>query len=213
FLSPTKKKSFRATIEGVSTSNNFAGPHLTVTFMNRNFLGGAERLELNLTTGYEWQFGGGGGQRLSNYEVGLEGVVTVPRLVQPFNIDYRNSRYIPVTKFKAGARFQRRVRYYQMNSASVEYGFEWRETATKRHSLYPLTVTYLRLANRTMEFDSLLKNNPYLERSFENQYVSGSRYSYFYSSRESKSNQNRKHNFYFNGNLDLSGNILYLSQN
>jgi outer membrane protein assembly factor BamA len=40
YLSPAKKKSLRSTIEGVSTSNNFVGPHLTGTFLNRNFLDG-----------------------------------------------------------------------------------------------------------------------------------------------------------------------------
>ncbi len=213
FLSPTKKKSFSVTIEGISTSNNFAGPHLTASFLNRNFLGGAERLEVNLTTGYEWQLGGGRTERLTNYEVGIESIVTVPRLIQPFKIDYRNSRYIPVTKFKFGIRAQRRVQYYQMLSSNVDYGFEWRETSTKRHSLYPVRIQYLRLSQRTEEFDSLLNNNPYLQRSFDNQYIVGSGYSYYYSSSENKANKNRRHNYYFNGNLDLSGNLLYLTQN
>ena len=213
FLAPSKKKSVRVTLEGVSTSNNFVGPHLTGSFFNRNFLGGAERFEFNLTTGYEWQFGGGQTDRLTNYEVGAESVLTVPRLISPFKIDFSNSRYIPLTKFKAGLRFQRRVRYYQMNSFNINYGFEWRWTSTKLNTFYPEAIKYIKVSNKTEEFDSLLSIDPYLQRSFDDQFILGSSYGYYFSSQENPRNKKRRHNYYFNGNLDLSGNLLHLSQN
>jgi outer membrane protein assembly factor BamA len=143
----------------------------------------------------------------------MESVLTVPRLIQPFNIDYRNSRYIPQTKFKAGLKFQRRVQYYQMNSIDISYGFEWRETSTKRHTLYPVNTRFIRLGQRTEEFDSLLQNDPYLQRSFQDQYILGSSYGYYFSTLGDKANRNKKHNYYFNGNVDLSGNVLHLTQN
>ncbi|MCA6073639.1 BamA/TamA family outer membrane protein [Fulvivirga sedimenti] len=213
FLSPLKKKSVRVSVEAVTTSNSFVGPHLTGSFLNRNFLGGAERYELNLTTGYEWQFGGKTNQGLSNYEFGIENVLTVPHLIQPFRIRYNNARYIPETKFKLGAKAQRRVGFYQLNSINANYGFEWRETATKRHKLYPVSLNFIDLARTTPEFDSLLLNDPFLARSFEEQFIIGSSYSYYFSSQEDKSRARKRHNYYFNGNIDLSGNLMRLGQN
>ncbi len=212
FLSPMKKKSIRVTVEAVTTSNSFVGPHLTGSFLNRNFLGGAERYELNLTTGYEWQFGGKTNQGLSNYEFGIENVLTVPRLIQPFNIKYTNARYIPETKFKLGAKAQRRVGFYQLNSLNTSYGFEWRETISKRHKLYPVSLNFINLARTTPEFDSLLLNDPFLARSFEEQFIIGSSYGYFFNSQELKANKQKKHNYYFSGTIDLSGNLMRLAQ-
>lgn len=213
FLSPLKSKSIRVNVDAVTTSNNYVGPHITVSWLNRNLFKGAERFQLNIFTGYEWQLGGGGDESLNNYEFGVENVLTVPRLIQPFNIRYESSRYIPETKFKLGAKFQRRVGFYQLNSIHADYGFEWKKVATKRHKLYPIVLNYIDLGNTTPEFDSLLMENPTLARSFEEQFIVGGSYSFYFSSQEDQSNKNKTHNFYFNGNLDVSGNLMEMMFN
>jgi outer membrane protein insertion porin family len=222
YLSPYKKKSVRFELSAVTTSQSFAGPHLQATFRNRNFLRGAERYELSLTGSYEWQIGGKQSTSeertsdqnvslLNNFEVGLIQSLVIPRLLTPFNIDYSSAKYIPETRFDLSFKFLRRVGYYQFNSAETNYGFQWRETTTKRHNLFPLSVTYIKLVNTTEEFEDILDENEVLRRSLENQFIVGTNYSFYYSSQEDPELAERDDNFYFNGNLGIAGNVLYLA--
>ncbi len=222
YLSPYKKKSLRLELSAVTTSQSFAGPHLQVTFRNRNFLKGAERYELSFTGNYEWQIGGKrstSSERtsdqninlLNSFELGVTQTLLIPRLITPFNIDYSNANYIPQTRFGLSFKWLQRVGYYQFNSAETSYGFQWRETLTKRHRLDPVSITYIRLGSTTEEFDEILEQNEILRRSLEDQFIVGSNYSFFYSSQEDPELKKRKNNFYFNGNLGIAGNLLYLA--
>lgn len=221
YLSPYKKKSIRFELSAVTTSQSFAGPHLQATFRNRNFLRGAERYELSLTGSYEWQIGGkkstsserSGDQNvnlLNNFEIGVIQSLVIPRLLTPFNIDYSSAKYIPETRFDLSFKLLSRVGFYQFNSAETNYGFQWRETTTKRHNLFPVAITYIRLGNTSEEFQEILGNNEILRRSLENQFIIGSTYSFFYSSQEDPELAERDDNFYFHGNLGIAGNLLNL---
>ncbi|MBT8296674.1 MAG: hypothetical protein KJO51_09680, partial [Gramella sp.] len=57
FLSPLKKRAIKAELQAVTKSNNFAGPHLALTFSNRNLFKGGERLDISANFGYEFQLG------------------------------------------------------------------------------------------------------------------------------------------------------------
>lgn len=221
-LSPYKKKSVRFELSAVTTSQSFAGPHLALTFRNRNFFRGAERYELSFTGNYEWQLGGKRTTTseqtdsqnlnlLNSFELGVSQSLTIPRLITPFNIDYSNARYIPQTRFDLSFKWLQRVGYYQFNSSEVNYGFQWRETLTKRHNLFPISITYIRLGQTTEDFDEILKDNEVLARSLENQFINGSNYSFYYSSQEDPELKKRRNNFYFNGKLGVAGNLLYLA--
>ncbi len=220
-LSPYKKKSVRFELSAVTTSQSFAGPHLALTFRNRNFLRGAERYELSFTGNYEWQLGGKRTATsdqtaneninlLNSFELGVSQSLLIPRLITPFKIDYSNARYIPQTRFDLSFKWLQRVGFYQFNSVEINYGFQWRETTTKRHSLSPVAITFIRLGNTTEEFDAILEDNEVLRRSLEDQYIVGTNYSFFYSSQEDPELKKRKNNFYFNGNIGIAGNLMYL---
>ena len=218
-LTPLPKKSLRAEAQGVSKSNNFVGPGLTVTFNNRNFLRGAELFQLKVNAGYEWQLSRQNANNLNSFELGFESSLTVPRFISPIKIDYSSSTYLPKTVAKAGVNFQNRVGYYRLGSANLGYGYIWRETADKSHELYIADISYVRTDNKSKEFDSLLALNPVLKNSFENQFIIGSRYSYTYNSQlredplgTSQKRKIRTHNFYFNGNVDVAGNLIHSVQ-
>jgi outer membrane protein insertion porin family len=64
-----------------------------------------------------------------------------------------------------------------------------------------------------------LDRNPLLANSFENQFIIGTRYSYTINTQLSEDplqkfedRKYRTHNFYFNGNVDLAGNFIYVLQ-
>ncbi|MEX2335839.1 MAG: BamA/TamA family outer membrane protein [Fulvivirga sp.] len=212
FLTPFKKKSLRLELQAVSKSNNNIGPNLTASFRNRNFLKGAELFELNLTAGYEVQFGAQIDQPLNSYILGIENILTVPRFITPFGIENKSSRFVPVTKLKLGFTSLQRVDFFSLNSVEVDYGFKWRETLTRRHELYPISIDFIQLGNISPRFDSLLRSNQLFARSYEEQFITGTTYSFYYNSQGKEERLTRKHNFYFNGNIDISGNLLHLAQ-
>jgi len=212
FLSPYKKKSLRLELQAVSKSNNFVGPNFTATFKNRNIFRGAESYELSLDAGYEVQVGGSkNNQALNSYTLGLENILTVPRILSPFNIRNNSTRFVPQTKFKLGFRTLKRINFFTLNSIDAGYGFHWRETKTKRHELYPVDVSFIQLGKTSAAFDSVLTVNPLLQRSYEEQFILGTTYSYYYNSQNDQDRESLS-DFYFNGNIDLSGNLMHLAQ-
>ncbi|MTI27520.1 BamA/TamA family outer membrane protein [Fulvivirga kasyanovii] len=212
FLTPFKKKSIRLELQAVSKSNNNVGPNFTASFRNRNFLRGAERYELNLTAGYEVQVGGQTDQPLNSYILGVENVLTVPRFVTPIRIENVSSRFVPETKFKLGFKTLQRVDLFRLNSIDIDYGFSWHETKTRRHELYPVSIDFIQLGNVSERFDSVLQERPIFARSYEEQFIMGTTYSFYYNSQGKEERVNRTHNFYFNGNIDVSGNLVHLLQ-
>ena len=57
-MTPMPKHTFRAEVDLVSKSNNFAGPRMNLSILNRNTFGRAELLNLNLAGSFEAQVGG-----------------------------------------------------------------------------------------------------------------------------------------------------------
>lgn len=218
FLTPFKKKSLRLELQAVSKSNNFVGPNFIASFRNRNFLGGAELFEFNLTAGYEYQIGGRQGEQqveqssLNSYILGAEGILTVPRFITPFDIENVSSRFVPQTRFRLGYRLLQRVDFFQLNSFELDYGFSWRETLTRRHELYPASIKLIRLGSVSDAFQQIMEERPLLARSYDEQFILGTTYSFFYNSQGKEDRATRTHNFYFNGNIDLSGNLVHLLQ-
>jgi outer membrane protein insertion porin family len=217
YLTPLKKKSLRAEVQAVSKSNNFVGPGISFTFTNRNFLRGAELFQLRLNSAYEVQVSSQTeGKPLNSFELGLESSLTVPRFISPIRIDYNSLEYIPKTVFKFGVNLQNRVNYFRLNSFNISYGYNWLETASKSHELYPIDISFLQTDKKSDEFQKRLDENPALANSFENQFIIGTRYSYTLNTQLSEDplqkfeeKKFRTHNFYLNGNIDVAGNLFY----
>lgn len=215
FLTPLKKKSFRMEVQGVSKSNNFVGPGLGLTFTNRNFLRGAEQFRIKLDGTYEIQINRQQPEPLTAVEFSAEASLSVPRMLVPVNIQYYSTKYIPHTDFRIGSTFQRRIGYYQLNSFNVGFGYTWRETTTKSHAFYPVEINYVDVSKTSQEFEDLLEDNPYLDNSFQDQFIPGMRYTFTLNSQlqdlseiNYSSTGKRRSHFFFNGNFNLAGNLL-----
>ena len=216
YLTPLLKKSIRMQVQGVSKSNNFVGPGLEFTFSNRNMFKGAELFQLKLNTAYEVQISRQQAGALNAFELGGEMSLSIPRVITPVNIvRYSNAKYLPQTRFKAGYNTQQRLQYFKISSFNTGYGYIWRETTLKTHEFYPIDVSFVRLGKTSEAFDDLISKNKVLANSFQDQFILGSHYSFIYNTQlrddvEDKYDRSeiRKSNFYFNGTLDVSGNLL-----
>src|ERR1035437_2044242 len=59
-MTPMPNRTFRSEVDLVSKSNNYTGPRINVSYLNRNSFKGAELLNLNMAGSYEAQLSGGG---------------------------------------------------------------------------------------------------------------------------------------------------------
>jgi outer membrane protein insertion porin family len=215
FLTPLKKKSIRIEMQAVSKSNNFVGPGLAFTFRNRNFLRGAELFQLKLHSAYEVQINRNIKQPLNSLELGMESSLTVPRFISPIPIDYSSKRYLPKTQFRLGFNLQNRVGYFRLNSFNVAYGYSWKESLARVHELFPIDMNFVKTDKKSVEFQDRLINNRVIANSFEDQFIFGSRYSFTLNTQLTEDQIEKvqthhvaRHNFYFNGNIDIAGNLL-----
>lgn len=206
YLTPERKMSAGVEVSGAVKSNNYAGPGLNVSFRNRNIFRGAELLTINLGGRFETQFSGEYKGETS-YEVTLDGSLTLPRFV-PIRFKRNLSRkYVPKTIINAGGGLYSRVRYYELNSFNVGFGYQWRSSERITQSFFPVEISFTNLVKSSDEFKEYLKENPSIRRSFEEQFILGASYVFTYSNIHKT---NRRNNFYISEGIDVSGNLANL---
>jgi outer membrane translocation and assembly module TamA len=211
YLSPLSKRSFRSELQAVSKSNNFAGPSLNFEYLNRNLFKGGEALRLSTKVGYEAQLTGGDvNTGLNSIETGISAELMVPRMISPFPIAEKFRYSVPQTKFKLSYDLLNRSQWFNLNSFLAVYGFEWNPNVFVTHKLNPISLNYIDIGNESDAFLALLESNPFLARSFEQQFIPGFTYSFQWSQLVRNIKTNR---FYFAFNADFSGNTLALAQN
>lgn len=206
FLTPLPKKSLSFEVSGLSKSNNANGTELSVNWKNRNFFKGAELFTISVFGGFEKQVAGQ--QRINTLRGGIDLNLVVPRIIGPVTIR-SNSAFVPQTVANLGYELFSRNTQYTLSSAKTSLGYRWKRSVKNQHEWSFLSVNYVRPTNITPEFQQQLDTNITLARSIEKQFIIGMVYNYNYNS-QAVANR-KKHNFYFNGNADVSGNILGLT--
>lgn len=208
YLSPLNKRSIRAELQAVTKSNNFTGPNLSLTYTNRNLFTGGEVLDISTDFGYETQFASGDNAGLNSLEYGLTTKLTFPRLISPIKIDDKLFKYaIPKTKTSLGIDFLNRTQLYTIVSGQALFGYTWNANRYITYEINPLSINYTELTNTSDEFEDILDNNPFLRRSFDQQFIMGLDFSFTYNGML-KSRDTWQ--FYLNTTLDVAGNSLSL---
>ena len=208
YLSPLTKKAIRTELQAVTTSNNFAGPNLALTYSNRNPFHGGETFNITANMGYEIQISGGNSTGLSSLVLGLKGELIFPRMISPFKINEDFFKYsIPKTKTSLGINYLRRSQLYQLISGSALFGYNWNSNRYITYNINPISINYTSLSNTTQEFDDILAENPFLRQSFEHAFIAGLTFSFNYNGMVDVNNPNQ---FYLNSTLDIAGNTISL---
>ncbi len=203
YLTPMPKKSLRVQVGGSTKSNNLTGSQLTLGYTNRNAFKGGELLTVNGSAGAEVQMSGQF-RGFNTYRLGGEVKFGIPRFVVPlFNINPKGG-FVPRTNVLAGYDWLYRQRLYTLNSFRLAYGYSWKESAQKEHNLYPISIQYVRPMHVSQLYQDSLANNPSLQKIIDTQFVLGATYNYQYNQLIGRVPDNA---FFFNGLLDVSGNI------
>jgi outer membrane protein assembly factor BamA len=206
YLTPYAKKSLRAELTGRTTSANFTGTEVTLSWRNRNAFRGAELLTLSAYGGTDIQVSGiNKGNSL--FRLGVEANLNIPRFISPFKFK-SSSSFIPRTRVLLGADLLNRFESYTLNSFRTSLGYIWKEDIKREHQLNLINVNYVRQLNLTDPYKLLLDSNPNLRRAIEEQFIIGPNYNFLYTN----TSETRKTNtFYYNGNIEVSGTLIGLA--
>jgi outer membrane protein insertion porin family len=202
FLSQKKRFAYTAEFNTVFRSTNYFGPGVIFSYSDRNVAEGAELLKINLRASIEMQIVDG--EVNPAYELGFGLNYTLPRFYPRFLFNTA-SKSLPKTNFAVNYTLFNRLDLYRLNSTSINFGWSWSKTDLMKHSFNPVEVNFTRVPeeSKTEEFKDYLKENPGIQRSFDEQFILGLGYEFTY---ESPGRHNR--NFFFRGGIDMAGNLL-----
>jgi outer membrane protein insertion porin family len=204
YLTPLPRKSFSAEIGGLSKSNNVNGSEVTLRWRNRNTFRGAELLTVSVYGGFEVQYSGQF-SGYNTYRYGAETNLTFPRFLIPFFNFNTEGSFVPRTNIQFGYDILQRQKLYSLNSFRGQFGYIWKESARKEHTFNPIAVNYVQPLNVAKTYKDSIEDNPILKRIIDTQFIIGSNYNFNYNQLVNK--EKNAGGLYFNGLLDLSGNI------
>lgn len=202
YLTLLPKKYIRFEVLGKTNSAGFTGSEINVNWNNRNVFRAAELLTISVFGGADFQLSGENkGQNI--FKLGTETTMTWPRLIVPFPIE-STSEFVPKTKASVRYEYQNRIQLYALNSLKTSFGYIWKNDIRKEHQLNVVDITYVSPNNVSTEYEQDILKDATLSKIIEKQLIFGPTYSYTFTN----TNQKRKKNtFYFNGEVDLAGNI------
>lgn len=206
-LSPLTRNSIQAELKGLTKSNNFTGPGLGLTYTNRNIFKGGENFKAEADVGYEKQFSSGDNEGSRSLHLGLKASLLFPRLIFPGDFEKNFEYSIPKTKISAGMDFLDRSQLYSLTSFSTSFGYIWDQNRFVTHKLDPIKVDYVKLSHTSSRFESILDDNPFLRRSFEQQFIAGTQYSFTY---DELNDSHKKGRVHFNFKFDIAGDLVDL---
>lgn len=203
YLTPLPKKSLRFEAGGNTKSNNLTGSQVKVGWKNRNSFREAELLTVNASVGTEIQYSGLY-QGFNTYRLGAEAIFSIPRFVVPWLKLTTSNAYVPRTNILVGYDMLNRQKLYTLNSFRFNFGYAWKENLRKEHLFNPVAINYVQPFNITQRYLDSAKNDLTLENAVDTQFIFGSNYSFTYDERIETPRQT---GIFFNGTLDLSGNV------
>ena len=209
-LARSPANAFTIEAEGLNSSGNLgiAGNFL---YTNRNFLRGAERLNIRLKGALEVS-----GETLrqevinrlpfNTLELGAEASIDFQRLLIPVPMEQISKYARPKSTILTGINYRQRPDYtrYILNTS---YGFEWSPDPVKRHYLYPLEISSIKVFNDSILQSNIPEGNPLILSRYKDHLTAGLKYSYVYNSQQLGKDVDF---VYFRGNFETAGNMLQL---
>ena len=209
-----KNKSLSFEIEGTNSAGDL-GAAASITFQHRNVFKGSETFSLKMRGAYEAITGLQEGYDNGNYkEWGVESSLNFPEFKFPF-LSSSFKRKIKASS-EVGIKFNSQVRpEFTRTLASASWSYRWRDRKRSQHSFDLVDVYYIYVPWRSKDFEEYLHNlsrkNSILIKSYEDQLIVRTAYSYAYNSALDKKKMANRHTYSIRFNIEESGNLLYLA--
>jgi outer membrane protein assembly factor BamA len=147
----------------------------------------------------------------NTFRLGAEANLAVPRFIVPFIYLNPKGGFVPRTNFQLGYEILTRQDLYTLNSFKGGLGYIWKESLQKEHTFYPISVQYVQPVKITQQYLDKLRNEPTLQKVIDTQFILGANYNYLLN--QMTGPRIKRNGFYFNGLVDVSGNIAGLVRN
>ena len=212
-LTPAQANSFTIDGEGFNTAGNL-GIGGNILFQNRNIFRGAEIFNVRLKGALELAgdlAGEDAIQRLpfNTLEMGGEISFDFPRLLLPFEVESISAIARPKTTIMSGINFRQRPDYTRY-VLSLTYGIEWVPSQHKRHNLFPIEISSIRVYDDSLLRARIPEGNPLIISSFSDHLITGMRYRHVYNTQQ----VGRNIDFVYSiTNIESAGNLLQLVGN
>lgn len=138
-ISRATSSAFNIETEGTNSAGDL-GVAGSLVFENRNLFRGAEFFQIRLKGALEVQRlpEGTDGEFLffNTFETGAEASLRFPRFLIPIRMDLFPKIYEPYSRLNLSYNVRQRPAYRRV-ATNIAFGYEWKETAIRRHILYP----------------------------------------------------------------------------
>ena len=190
----------------VMKSTGFIGPGVLTGISHNNTFKGAEKIQIAPTGAIEWQWGPKQESQLGtfSYELGVNSSLTYPRLILPGGRSRINSIMNQETSIHLNFNILNRTEYYSMFSALTSFTYSWGKRREIWHSYSPAYLNSVSLLATTPAFDSVINDNIYIRKSFEEQFIVGMKYNFSYDN----TYKTQPQNVYFQAGISSSGNAM-----
>ncbi len=201
-LSPLPRQNFSVDVEGTNSSGNL-GVAGNLNYQHRNVFGGAEVLDMQLRVARERQQIND--SIFNTREYGFESSLTIPKFLSFIKARHLFTFQIPETKFTVGYNYQNRPDYTR-TITNLKFGYNWKTTEFRFHTLNLLDLNYVHLYNQDSTFINSIRDL-YIKSSFTDHLISASNYSWMYNTQ----NINKREDYeYFRVNVESAGSLLSL---
>lgn len=185
-LIPNKKLGFQVALEAsYSASNNTSnivsgnlfGISGNLSLINRNLGKEGIRMTHNIRAGIELNNNsrGSSSQLINSNELGYTNTIAIPRLIFPklANLFSKNKKQTRGETFiNTDLSYNNRLNLFNLQSVNLNFG--WNRTWKKwNFTVRPFFLGYSKLFNETDSFKTILRDNPFLQYSYNTAFVMG----------------------------------------
>jgi len=200
-------------------TNSAGDPGLAANFIyqNKNIFQGAEIFNLKLRGAAEMQSRFGESSETSflffnTFETGIEASLYIPKFLIPVKPERFSKYFQPKTNFNIGYNYQNRPDY-RRHITNVSFGYDWKESETKRHIFFPAEINLVKIFPDTAsDFWYNVENSK--DQRLKNQYtdhlIPGLKYSFIFNNQRTT---RTGHFIYFNPTFESAGNLIKLIDN
>ncbi len=184
FLTKAPKHDFTTNYEISNGTTYFLGNSLSLNYMNKNFLKGANLLSIGANGGLETNYNdAAAGDIFKRFSLltmyyGLNASIDFPKFLAPVPKSLFSRSNLPHTIFSLGENVIDRVDYFKLLNTSAHFSYNWHETDIKTWSFAPAFVNVIRVPYISPLFQNILDSNQYLKNSYRKTFIEGESITY-----------------------------------
>ncbi|WP_215224055.1 translocation and assembly module lipoprotein TamL [Echinicola shivajiensis] len=205
-MQPMDASLFGFSLKGNYKTTGYIGPAVNVNFNQLNLFGGAENLSLEADAYYDFPIGLYKERVSRSSGFHISSSIDAP-LLHPLFKFVKRYDLLPRQFVTLDFEYNNRRDYFTLAGWNASYGYTWKSSPKINHKLELLKVTYSDIIRSSERFDTLVNNDPALRSSLINQFILGSAYTFRY---DNSSTVDKRVGTYFEGNVELAGNVLNL---